>query len=113
MPFLLDDSERAQRLLVELRSVLPSMHTDIDAAGSRPAPISEKAAHEQNLEWQRLLARAVYELPENEAGATARIRIARHARERIAADPTLNREPALRPDTGLSESGRPGGAFSA
>lgn len=97
MPFLLDDSARASRLLADLRSQLPGLSQEIDAVAARPRPQSELDAHQTNLLWQGLLASAIHELPENPEGLAARARIADHVSERLASNPALHRDPADRP----------------
>ncbi|MGF1599857.1 MAG: hypothetical protein ACFCVK_23590 [Acidimicrobiales bacterium] len=96
-PFLVDDNRRAIRLLGELAPDLGPLAHEVAAASDRPPVDGEDAAHERNLELQALLARAVHVLADDAAGDRGRARIAEHVRQRIAADPTLNRDPAERP----------------
>jgi len=101
LPFLLTDNRLAAELLSDLSPMLPELVAEIDAA-TRGLPasdghdIDEPSAHLLNKWLQDLLGRAVHLLPDHEGGDAGRSRIARHARERLAADPTLNREPTDR-----------------
>lgn len=97
MPFLVDDNERAIRLLVELAPQLGSLRAEISAAAERRPPLGEDATHDLNLELQGLLARAVRALADDADGDRGRARIARHLRSRVAADPALNRRVTPRP----------------
>ena len=108
MPFLADDNERARALLQRLRGDVASLAPEIDAASAHAAPQTDQASarattssesqeHSANLVWQGLLARAVTELADDEAGDRGRAQIAAHMRARTAANPALNREPIQRP----------------
>ena len=97
MPFLVDDNQRALRLLIELRPDLGPLAAEISAAMERPPADGEEAAHDLNVELQGLLARAVHVLADDVDGDQKRARIAEHLHHRIAADPALNRHPAERP----------------
>ena len=105
LPFLLDDNARAGCLLDELRPFLPNLAVEIEAEAARPSPQSEDQAHRVNLAWQRLLARAVNELPTTGVGDSGRARIAAHTIERIAANPALHRDPSGRPPLSNESSG--------
>ena len=97
MPFLVDDNQRAIRLLDELRSDLAPLAEEISAATERPPADGEEAANDLNVQLQSLLARAVHVLADDLDGDRGRARIAEHLRHRIAADPALNRHPIERP----------------
>ena len=108
MPFLADDNERARVLLQHLRADVASLAPEIDKASAHAAPETDEASarattssesheHSANLIWQGLLARAVTELADDEAGDRGRAQIAAHLRARTAANPALNREPIRRP----------------
>ena len=97
MPFLVDDNQRAIRLLDELRSDLAPLAEEISAATERPPADGEEAATDLNVQLQSLLARAVHVLADDLDGDRGRARIAEHLRHRIAADPALNRHPIERP----------------
>ena len=108
LPFLADDNERVRGLMQRLRADLPSLASEIDKASAQAASETDEASarvttgsesqeHSANLVWQGLLARAVTELADDEAGDRGRAQIAAHLRERTAANPALNREPIQRP----------------
>jgi hypothetical protein len=99
LPFLLEASARARLLLNELRSDLPALAADIDVLSSRASARSGPAAHATNLAWQRLLARAVSELPVDDAGERGISLIAAHLRTRSASDPSLHRHPTALPES--------------
>ncbi|MGB5760729.1 MAG: hypothetical protein WBM50_27695 [Acidimicrobiales bacterium] len=97
MPFLVDDNQRAIRLLGELRPDLSPLAEEISAATERPPANGEEAADALNAQLQGLLARAVDVLADDPDGDRGRARISEHLRHRIAADPALNRHPVERP----------------
>lgn len=97
MPFLVDDNRRALRLLSELRPHLAPLDAEIAEVDRRPATDSEESAHKRNVELQGLLGRAVHLLPDDSDGDRGRAKITQHLRQRTAADPALNRDPAERP----------------
>lgn len=81
MPFLLADNAATEALLAELGvAVTPA-----------PAPGSEDESHARNVALRALLTTAIGELPSTDA--ETRRRIAAHLRDRVAVDPSLNRNP--------------------
>lgn len=80
MPFLLADNVATETLLAELGVTVTS----------EPTP-TEQDAHARNLALRALLTSAIADLP---VGADdSRRRIGAHLRNRVAADPSLNRNP--------------------
>ena len=61
--------------------------------GAASSTSSENEAHDVNKALRGLLARAARELPDTEAGSASRRALSAYLRDRVAADPTLNRNP--------------------
>jgi hypothetical protein len=93
LPFLVEDNRRSAHLLAELAGVVPALAAEAAAldGGATPEPTDEAAVHGRNLALRGLLARAVHDLGDGEAAEEGRARLARHLRDRLAADPSLNR----------------------
>lgn len=98
LPFLERDNELAIELLSSLVSKQPDLTAQVTGAirARENADAGEPSAHQLNKSLQMLLADAVHALPDDEAGDADRARIAAHLRARLAANPALHREPALR-----------------
>lgn len=98
LPFLSHDNALAAELLTHLAPMLPSLQHEIDdvVRSVEQSRADEPATHETNKRFQGLLARAVHQLPGDNAGDEGRARIVTHLRNRLAADPALNRAPADR-----------------
>lgn len=98
LPFLTDDNRATVELLGEVAPLVadrPGWGEELAAAvaAAEVPTVAEPVAHDRNLALRRLLARAVHELPDSEAGDAARARIAAHLRRRLDADPALHRSP--------------------
>jgi hypothetical protein len=100
LPFLVEDCRLARELLVSLESELPAdLVADLGQVPAEGELTSEPLAHEADKTLRGLLARAVRALPDGPDGDQGRSRIADHLRQRLAADPALQRTPVSRTAT--------------
>ena len=92
--FLQRDNREAVALLASLRDQLGTWVAEADRLEDAVrSATSENQAHDVNKSLRALLARAARELPDTEAGNAGRRALSAYLRDRVAADPALNRNP--------------------
>ncbi len=101
--FLRWDNEASAGVLVEVAAVLPvEFQTAIaelaetsGTTGDDSSHSPEQAEAELNDRLRKLLARAIDALPQTAEGEAARLRIIKHLRDRVDANPALNKNPII------------------
>ena len=94
LEFLRRDNVDAATMVASLADRLGPWAAEVESLEYQgTAAVSEHQAHEVNKALRELLARAARELPDDDAGRAGRAALSAYLRERVAADPALNRNP--------------------